>query len=136
MGRVTVYIVIPIFVRIELQDKSVADSALGPTVSPPTCQPTGTSSAVPASSVEISLPPDIDTIYGLCVLGCTHVFFKPKDFEVIWWTVSSGKVYLSTWKLVLYLFDGKWACAVFELEQDNVRSIGENRTIWTKEICR
>lgn len=83
MRRVFFHIIISLILRVESEDKSVAHAILlacvrslydgGSRVSG-TCRP----------SMEVSLPPVMDKMYGLRVSGCTQDFFKPKSFDVIY----------------------------------------------------
>lgn len=38
--------------------------------------------------MDVSFPPVIARMYGLRVSGCTHDFFKPKNFDVICMTLG------------------------------------------------
>ena len=79
MNGIIINVVVTIFDGMKLQDESVGDAVLVgdvrlsmiPTLSSVlnTCR----------FSVEISFPPEIDTMYGLSVVGCMHAFFSPKN---------------------------------------------------------
>ena len=70
-------------------------------------------------------------IYGLRVLGCTHDFFKPKNFEVI--CLPSAQV-LQTRSPQSDLLDSERTRAILELEQHDVRCIRYDGSIRAKEV--
>jgi hypothetical protein len=82
MYWIVIDIIIPMLIGVELQDERMTAAILEcPSVLPRfdpnwnrlTCR----------FSTDISLPPAIDTIYGLPVSGYIHAFFKATNREVI-----------------------------------------------------
>lgn len=81
VGWVVVDIVIPVFNRVELHDKSMSDTMLDKVSN--VCLVEGTGPSTWRFSVEISLPPATDTMYGLAVLGWIQALLSPKKRDVI-----------------------------------------------------
>jgi len=75
-------VVITIFDGMKLQDKSVADAVLCEKVRLLTISKLRSALNTCRFSVEISFPPEIETMYGLSVVGCMHVFFSPKNCAI------------------------------------------------------
>ena len=79
---IVINIVITVFDGVELQDKSVADAVLFEKVRWLTISKLRSALNTCRFSVEISFPPEIETMYGLSVVGCMHVFFSPKNCAI------------------------------------------------------
>ena len=79
---IVINVVITVFDGMELQDKSVADAVLFVKVRLLTISTHRSALNTCRFSVEISFPPEIDTMYGLSVVGCMHVFFSPKNCAI------------------------------------------------------
>jgi len=75
-------VVITVFDGMELQDESVADAVLVDKVRLLTISTHRSARNTCRFSVEISFPPEIETMYGLSVVGCMHVFFSPKNCAI------------------------------------------------------
>jgi hypothetical protein len=82
VNRIVINVVVAVLDRVELQDKRVADAVLINEVRLLTMAIFSLVLNTCRFSVEISFPPEIDTMYGLSVLGCMHAFFNPKNCAI------------------------------------------------------